>query len=546
MPKINLIYLQTEQKPVEWHVGSIYTCAPEVKALSSLLKTLVLQEKADAWLLWDAQLPLPEEALILELLNSKADIWHAGLSLGLAGKPEWLDFVSPTWMLNRDPDAAIEATSWRLSLRAALIRSEVLLQLGGPCAGFRSLEGCGLELGYRYIRRGAILRYVPSLHGGRLPEGRVSLPLGDQLLFIQGAVGKKWTMWAGFRALLSGSVNPLKLLPTALKTRRREVPPKTDAYKRIEPVGSFEKTALQVSVLIPTLKRYPYLKVLLGQLRAQTIKPLEILVIDQTPASGRDIALPSEFQDLPLRWYYLDQPGQCSSRNFGLQHAKGEAILFLDDDEEIPANLIEQHLAAMGQFECNVSNGVVHEIGIGSLPPSFQLQRISDVFPAGNTLVRNSALKKSGLFDLAFDHGQRADHDLGMRLYLSGELLMLNPQISILHHHASIGGLREHKARVSTFAASRTELFNRQILTVSDLYLEKRYFSPRQVREAKWINIAGTFSLKGPTWKKALKVLIALVTLPRNLHQLNARSRMAEAKLNQFPQIPTLQEERSQ
>ena len=80
------------------------------------------------------------------------------------------------------------------------------------------------------------------------------------------------------------------------------------------------------------------------------------------------------------------------------------------------------------------------------LPDAFTLRRASDVFPTNNTMLRKSALRLSGLFDLAYEHGPRADGDLGMRLYLSGARMLLDPEIRVLHHHAPSGGLRTHKA----------------------------------------------------------------------------------------------------
>jgi len=147
-------------------------------------------------------------------------------------------------------------------------------------------------------------------------------------------------------------------------------------------------------------------------------------------------------------------------------------------------------------------------------------------------------LKRSGLFDLAYDHGQRADGDLGMRIYLSGEKMVLNPDISILHHHAPQGGLRTHKARVDTYAQSRSSVSHFNLLTVSDLYLAKRYFTDSQVRERKFINLLGTFSLHGSRWHKVAKAVVALFSLPKNLHTLNKRSKIADQWLQTYPQIP--------
>ena len=50
-----------------------------------------------------------------------------------------------------------------------------------------------------------------------------------------------------------------------------------------------------VTVLIPTLDRYEYLRTILSQLRAQTVRPLEVIVVDQTPAARRAPPLEREF-----------------------------------------------------------------------------------------------------------------------------------------------------------------------------------------------------------------------------------------------------------
>jgi glycosyltransferase involved in cell wall biosynthesis len=236
----------------------------------------------------------------------------------------------------------------------------------------------------------------------------------------------------------------------------------------------------------------------------------------------------------------MEHAGQCASRNLGLKEAKGDFIMFIDDDDEIEPDLIGKHLDCLQEPGLNISNGVAHEIGAGELPVYFKHCRISDVFPTNNTMIRKKILEKSGLFDLAYDLGQRADHDLGMRLYLSGELMVLNPHIQVLHHHAPMGGLRQHKARVDTYAASRQRLFRRNLSTISDIYLAKRYFSEEQVREMLWISLLGTFSIRGGVLKRMLKILIGTFLLPYNLWTLLKRCRAAEALLANYPQIPDL------
>jgi len=164
------------------------------------------------------------------------------------------------------------------------------------------------------------------------------------------------------------------------------------------------------------------------------------------------------------------------------------------------------------------------------------------VFPTNNTMILRKVLYNSGLFDLAYDHGQRADHDLGMRIYLAGEKMVLNPGIKVIHHHAPSGGLREHKARVITYASSRQSYIKRHLSSTSDFYLAMRYFSKPQVSELFWLSLLGSFSRKGGIAKKVLKSVISLFLLPHTTYMLASNKILAEKMLEHYPQIPKLDE----
>ena len=227
----------------------------------------------------------------------------------------------------------------------------------------------------------------------------------------------------------------------------------------------------------------------------------------------------------------------------GLQIARGEYVLFLDDDDEVEPDLIERHLRHITETEVQVSCGVAHEAGAGPLPEEFTFRRVSDVFPTNNCLIRHNVLRKSGLFDLAYERGQRADGDLGMRVYLSGALMALSPDISVFHHHAPLGGLRAHKARVITYASSRQLVSHRHLPSVSEIYLAERFFSPRQVREMLWQRAFATLSLRGPLWKRSVKTVLGIALMPHTILQIRRRHREARHMLNEFPQIPPLRGE---
>ncbi len=420
----------------------------------------------------------------------------------MGGLPGVIDFVDPTWRFNRDPDAGRPAVSWRLSLRACLVRAEVVRRLGGPDPAFDTLTGAALEMGHRWIHRGAMMRHVPDLLPATVETSSTPvLTLADELRFARRRYGRVWAAWAAWRGVRHGASpiatlrawraasfaaaplathhSPLALHPTfasedANSALRYSLFASEDANSalRYSPFASEDANStivavspapllpcfsarqpLTVTVLIPTLDRYRHLFNLLDQLRTQSVPPLEIIVVDQTAAGERDVAWPARFADLPLRVIWRDTAGQCSSRNAGLAVARGDAILFLDDDDEIPPDLIARHLAYLARFGVDASCGVAVELGAGALPAAFGLVRDSDVFPTNNALLRRAALAGSGLFDLAYERGERADGDLGMRLYLAGAALGLNPGASVIHLHAPRGGLRQHRGASSPAAA---------------------------------------------------------------------------------------------
>jgi GT2 family glycosyltransferase len=536
--RVDLIWIDSvAAAPPDWGLGGIVAAEASPRAVAAAVARR--DAGADAILFWDATLGAPDEAAVLAAARTPGDVWHAGLSLGMGGRPRMIDYVDPVWRFNRDPAPEIEATSWRLSLGACLARAAVLDRLGGPDPAFQTLAGASLELGHRWIRRGALMRHVAAL----LPDGPPDIPppdipLDDEIRFLRLRYGRVWTAWACWRRWRLGGA-PAETLRAYRRPQAAGVAgPAAHLHEPVD--AALIERYPTVSILIPTLDRYPHLFNLLDQLRRQTVRPLEIVVVDQTNRGERDPNWPERFADLPLRVLWRDEAGQCSSRNAGLAQARGETVLFLDDDDEVEPDLIARHLAFLARFDADASCGVAHEAGAGPLPPEFALIRDSDVFPTNNSLLRVAALHGSGLFDLAYEKGERADHDLGMRLYLSGAKLILNPSAAVLHLHAPRGGLRQHKARVVTRSSSRGSVWQRQFLAPTEAYLWARYFDTAQGREAALIRTVSTLRGRGSKARRLARAAAMLALLPDTWRQNKTRLAAGRAMLDNFPAIPTL------
>jgi GT2 family glycosyltransferase len=438
-------------------------------------------------------------------------------------------------MLNAPLDPAIEATSWRLSLRALLVRASVVEQLGGLDHSFSTVPGAALEMGMRWTKAGALVRHVPQLAPAGASEDQPPTS-SDGLTLIARHDGRMWAGWALQRSVLTRDITlgaAVRLAPRLRGERRRPLPHFDAGPQR---PGAPDRT---VSVIVPTVDRYPYLEVLLHQLAAQRTAPHEVVVADQTPLERRRTGLELIEPALPLTVLSMPEPGQSTSRNAAIRHATGELLLFLDDDDEIGPDLLTDHLRLLTDG-IDATSGAVDDATAGPPPPGFRHRRASTTFPTNHTLVRRAALLSSGLFDPVFDRGPRADHDLGMRLQLAGAMLVYDPSVMVYHHHAPAGGLRTHNARSVTRASARRSLTERNLPSVTELYIAHRYYTGRQRRAARAVRLLSFLSCEGGLPRRVVRALVQLALLPASKRTYDERAAAAARIHASRPSIPTL------
>ncbi|MDO5670283.1 MAG: glycosyltransferase [Corynebacterium sp.] len=89
---------------------------------------------------------------------------------------------------------------------------------------------------------------------------------------------------------------------------------------------------LAATVVVCTLGRNPLLRVTVAALLAQTHRRVEIIIVDNDPASGATRQLLDDHRDPRLRIVDEPHPGLSRARNAGVAAATGEIIAFTDDD----------------------------------------------------------------------------------------------------------------------------------------------------------------------------------------------------------------------
>ena len=140
-------------------------------------------------------------------------------------------------------------------------------------------------------------------------------------------------------------------------------------------------TEFKPSIIIPTYNRPSDLRNCIKSILNQTIKPFEIIIVDDGDLS--ELPLQKECKDAGIQYKYFKKSkrGLTESRNEGIQLAAGDIIFFLDDDVVLFPDYIEEILIIYESDKEGLIGGVGGLIAKSSPKKlSHRLRRIIDIF----------------------------------------------------------------------------------------------------------------------------------------------------------------------
>lgn len=208
-----------------------------------------------------------------------------------------------------------------------------------------------------------------------------------------------------------------------------------------------------LSVVLPTYNRLPQLlKVLAGlEVQSEPLSTFEVIVVSDGSTDGTDEFLRTYSTPLQLRLFCQTNGGAAAARNLGITMARGEIVLFLDDDVVPAPQLIAEHLATHRRH-----NGNVVVLGPMLTPQDFvfkpwvrweqamlykqyadmtvgRWQPTARQFYTGNASLARRYLTAVGGFDTTFRRAE--DVELAYRLANQGVTFSFNPQ-AVGYHYA--------------------------------------------------------------------------------------------------------------
>ena len=99
---------------------------------------------------------------------------------------------------------------------------------------------------------------------------------------------------------------------------------------------------MNISVVIPTYNRVELLKRSIDSVINQTIKPFEIIIVDDGSNDGTEAMVKKKYDSLKL--IKQKNKGASAARNTGIKASSGEWICFLDSDDEWKNDKLEKQI----------------------------------------------------------------------------------------------------------------------------------------------------------------------------------------------------------
>ncbi|WP_395052169.1 glycosyltransferase family 2 protein [Flavobacterium sp.] len=469
-----------------------------------------------------------------QLSVSYGDIWHSSFEQGY--KNAFQDIVYQTivffWYVN-DYDNLDECISWRLNPNNFAIRKSVWEQLDGFDIDYKNKQLQALDFAYNALRNcGATTLYVKGLYV-TTEKNIIEITTKDRYIFYRKNFKLDHSIFMlyrkGFYKIAEWNALFYAKKNFSLKKNRPFVKPRILNEIKDNPT---------VSYIIPTMLRQDFTLNLLNDLKTQTYKPTQVIVVDATPENSRDESLyNSNNYPFEVQFHWQTTKGSCRARNEAINLCTGDYIVFGDDDIRIQPNFIENHLKLLQTYNAGACNGLdiradnqqqnLEDLNnkLIKLESNRWFVGISQSYSNANSCVKRSYVNQLVGNDINYDGGYGEDSDFGISLTKIGVPVLHNPFSANLHLKPAIGGYRFWGSQAKVLGKKRKKQpweldipvkRIRPVPSPTIMYQIHKQFTPQQFVEYKH-KYFSMYLFKGNKLELPLKI----IKLPYRLLQFN-------------------------
>jgi len=218
---------------------------------------------------------------------------------------------------------------------------------------------------------------------------------------------------------------------------------------------------MKLSVIIATRNRGHAITFCLDSIAASVDRAgaisAEIVVVDNGSTDGTSavVAAWAGANPIPVQLLHEPKASLARARNHAVRHAKGDLLVFTDDDCRLDPGYVSQLLAydaadtGLVLRGGLVTSGEPTDLPLTVTHPAFRrwqkyknpprYDNIGTFILGCNMAMRRSLAERIGLFDPDFGPGGRIgsgeDHEYVFRAYCAGITIEVVPDMTVAHHH---------------------------------------------------------------------------------------------------------------
>ena len=209
-----------------------------------------------------------------------------------------------------------------------------------------------------------------------------------------------------------------------------------------------------VSIIVPIYNREHTLERLFASLKAQTYRPLEIILVDNNSTDAslslcHQFALSTQKEDFNIIVAEEKTPGASAARNCGLRLAHAERVSFFDSDDEMSPDFIEAVCQAwqnnpqadfVAARSCMIFNNGREKVREGLESLSLHSHILSAALSTQSFVMRTDFLRRIGGWKETIPYWN--DYELGIRMLQATTNFIILPRTfhRIYQHVQSITG----------------------------------------------------------------------------------------------------------
>ena len=184
----------------------------------------------------------------------------------------------------------------------------------------------------------------------------------------------------------------------------------------------------KISTIIPTYNGVKYIRQAIESVLDQTYRDFEIVVVDDGSTDNTKEAVESFGNQ--VRYFYQENRGPGSARNFGIKNAKGDYIALLDHDDLWLSNRLEKEVELLDQQpEIGLVYADAHQFSADLEVEKTCFQQVTphsgfvfeklwarNFIPNLTVLVRKECYERLGVFDVTGRMIMTDDYHMWLRI----------------------------------------------------------------------------------------------------------------------------------